>query len=163
MFGKRARKPLAAGAAAPAFELAGMDGATHTLSDLLARGPLLLAIYKVGCPTCQLTLPFLERIHSAGGALRIVGISQDNRFGTDRFQSTYRLTLPSLLDREEDGYPVSNAFGIARVPTLFVIEPDGVISMAAEGFSKAELEAIGRRAGVEPFRAGENVPEWKPG
>jgi peroxiredoxin len=160
---RRAGKPLAAGATAPPFELPGMDGAAHASSDLLARGPVLLAVYKIGCPTCQLTLPFLERLHQAGGALQIVGISQDNRFGTERFQSTYQLTLPSLLDREEDGYRVSNAFGIARVPALFLIEPDGVISMAVEGFSKAELEAIGRRAGVEPFRPGENVPEWKPG
>jgi len=163
MAGKRAGKLLAAGAMAPEFELAGVDGVRQSLSDLLTRGPVLVAMYKIGCPTCQLTLPFLERIHVGGGALQIVGVSQDNELGTRRFQSSLKLTLPSLLDREEDGYRVSNAFGIARVPTLFLIEPDGVISMAVEGFAKTEIESIGQRAGVQPFRRDEHVPEWKAG
>ncbi|SRR5258706_1567386 len=163
MAGKRAGNPLAAGAKAPDFKLPGMDGTPHALSDLLAQGPVLLALYKIGCPTCQLMLPFLERIHAARGSLQIVGISQDNELGTRRFQSAFQLTLPMLLDREEDGYQVSNAFGIVRVPTLFLIEPDGVISMAAEGFVKTEVEFIGRRAGVQPFRQDDHVPEWKAG
>jgi len=163
MWGKRERKPLAAGAKAPEFELAGLDGTRHSLSDLLTRGPVLVALYKIGCPTCQLTLPFLERIHAGGGALQIVGVSQDNELGTRRFQSSLKLTLPSLLDREEDGYRVSNAFGIVRVPSLFLIEPDGIISTAVEGFVKSEIESIGQRAGVQPFRRDENVPEWKAG
>jgi peroxiredoxin len=108
-----------------------MDGALHASSDLLARGPVLLAVYKIGCPTCQLTLPFLERMHAAGGALQIVGISQDNRFGTERFQSSYQLTPPLTARSRRDGYRVSNAFGIgARLAV-----PDragfGVISMGA--------------------------------
>ena len=163
MTGKRAGKALEAGAKAPEFELSGMDGARSSLSDLLTGGPVLVALYKVGCPTCQLMLPFLERIHAGGGALQVVGISQDHELATRRLQSSLKLTLPSLLDREEDGYRVSNAFGIIRVPTLFLIEPDGVISMAAEGFVKSEIESIGKRAGVQPFRSDENVPEWKAG
>lgn len=163
MAGQRAGKPLAAGAKAPEFELTGMDGGRHSLAGLLAQGPVLLALYKIGCPTCQLTLPFLERIHVGGNSLQVVGVSQDNNLGTRRFQSTYRLTLPSLLDREEDGYPVSNAFGIVRVPSLFLVEADGAISMAVEGFVKSEIEQIGQRAGVQPFTADDHVPEWKAG
>lgn len=152
---------LKAGAKAPAFTLDDMSGGKQTLSGVLARGPALLALYKISCPVCQLTLPFLDRI--AKGTLQVVAISQDEEPGTKRFQSTYGLSVPTLLDREQDGYPASNAFGISHVPSLFLVEPDGLISLASEGFIKRDIEALAQRSGVEPFRPDEKVPEWKGG
>ena len=82
---------------------------------------------------------------------------------TSRFRQRFSLTFPTLLDRQQDVYPASNAFGITNVPSLFLIEPDGVVSMAASGFGKADLEALGKRAGVTVFHPDEKVPEWKGG
>jgi peroxiredoxin len=152
---------LSPGSQAPWFRLSDLDGVEHSLADLLSRGPVLLVLYKISCPVCQMTLPILERI--ALGALQIVAISQDDVPGTRRFQSKYGVTLPTLLDREDEGYPVSNQFGIAHVPSLFLVEADGVISLVSEGFAKSDIEAIGARAGLPPFRANEAVPAWKAG
>jgi peroxiredoxin len=152
---------LTAGTKAPAFALEDLSGRRIALSEILTQGPALLAVYKIGCPVCQLTLPFLERI--ANVSLQVIGISQDDARGTGRFQQTYRLTMPTLLDPEDAKYPASNAFGITHVPSLFLVEPDGVISLASNGFSKRDLEAIGKRAGVEIFRPDEKVPDWKAG
>src|SRR5690349_17716705 len=107
---------LAAGAKAPEFALTQVSGEPATLSGLLAGGPALLALYKAGCPVCQLTLPYLERISK--GSLRVVAISQDAERETQRFLDNFRLTIPALLDPAEDRYPVSNAFGITSVPSL---------------------------------------------
>jgi hypothetical protein len=71
--------------------------------------------------------------------------------------------MPTLLDSEDEGYPASNAFGITHVPSLFLVEPDGTISLASEGFMKTDLEAIGARAGLPVFGAKESVPAWKAG
>ena len=49
------------------------------------------------------------------------------------------------------------------MPSLFLVETDGTISLAGSGFRKAELEALGARAGVQVFRQEDNVPEWKAG
>jgi peroxiredoxin len=152
---------LAAGAKAPSFKLDDLDAKAHSLKSLLDRGPVLLALYKISCPVCQLTMPYLERI--AAGSLPIIGISQDDERATRRFLKTYGIGMPTLLDREEDGYRVSNAFAITHVPSLFLVETDGIISLATSGFNKRDLEIIGHRAGVDPFRAEENVPEWKAG
>jgi hypothetical protein len=46
---------------------------------------------------------------------------------------------------------------------MFLIEPDRNISLAVSGFSKRDLEAIGKIAGVEPFRPGEKTPDFKSG
>jgi peroxiredoxin len=152
---------LQAGAKAPPFTLEDKSGVKHSLSDILARGPALLALYKIACPTCQLTLPFLDRI--ADGSLQVIGISQDDELGTAKFQEKFRATFPMLFDRDHDGYPVSNAFGISFVPSLFLVEADGNISLTSEGFNKRDLEAIGGRADVVPFGPEDHVPEWKAG
>jgi peroxiredoxin len=152
---------LSSASKAPPFTLYNLDGAPHSLTTLLSNGPVLLAIYKISCPVCQLTLPYLDRI--AGGKLQIIAISQDDPSNTRRFQTKFGVSLPTLLDREEEGYPVSNAFGITYVPSLFLIEPDGTISLTSEGFIKSDLESIGARAGIQPFRQDEAVPAWKAG
>jgi peroxiredoxin len=152
---------LAAGSKAPDFTLQDSSGTKFALHDALNRGPVLLAFYKISCPVCQLTMPFLERI--AKGPLQVIAISQNDARGTARFQQTYGLTMPTLLDTELDGYPVSNAFGITHVPSLFLIETDGSISLATDGFVKRELERIARRADLAMFGPDDHVPEWKAG
>lgn len=152
---------LKAGSQAPSFTLDDMSGAKHTLEEILSRGAALLAVFKISCPVCQLTLPYLDRLSK--GSLQIFGISQDDERGTAKFQEKFGVKLPMLLDREWDDYPFSNGLGVSHVPSLFLVEPDGTISMAVEGFVKRDLEAIGERAGVAPFGPDDHVPEWKAG
>jgi peroxiredoxin len=144
-----------------------VDGQAQSLEAILARGPALLAFFKVSCPVCQFTFPFLERIHkgqgSEDGRVQIIAISQDKAGATREFNQEYGVTFPTLLDESNTGYPVSNAFGIDTVPSLFLVEPDGSVSMSGRGFSKKDLETLGQRAGVAPFAPGEKVPENRPG
>ena len=93
----------------------------------------------------------------------MVAISQDDAESTREFDSEFGITLPTLLDKEEEGYPASNAYGLSHVPAIFMVEPDRRISLALMGFDKKGLEALGRRLGKEPFEPGEYVPEWKSG
>jgi peroxiredoxin len=152
---------IAAGTKAPEFLLEDMAGGKRGLSGILSQGPALVVLYKISCPTCQMTMPYVERI--AKGSLQVVAISQDDSLGTSRFQQKLGLTLPTLLDRESEGYPASNGFGITHVPSFFLVEPDGKVSFSATGFLKRDLEALGKRAGVETFGTDDDVPEWKAG
>ena len=153
---------LAAGATVPDFELRDLEGQAHRFSAMNADVPVLLAVFKASCPTCQLTLPFLDRL-GQGTKLRVVPVSQDEPDTTRAFLHRFGVTLPVLLDPASGGYAVSNAFGVAYVPSLFLVEPGGRVSFSSEGFSKRELLALGERAGIAPFREGENVPEAKSG
>jgi peroxiredoxin len=146
---------------APNFQLARLDGGTESLADLKAK-PAVLAFYKVSCPVCQMTLPFLERI-AQSGALQLRAISQDNAEASRRFNTEYGITFPTLLDSAEADYPASNAYQIAFVPSVFLVEPDGSIGWTMEGFSKAQFDELARRAGVAVFSADDHVPEWKAG
>jgi peroxiredoxin len=162
MWGKKKTAMLEAGVRAPSFQLTSLGGGKRSLEEILTAGPVLLAFYKVSCPVCQLAFPYIERI-AAGSSLQIIGISQDDESATKSFNQRFGVTFPTLLDQSKENYPVSNAYGISTVPSLFLVEKDGEVSKAFSGFSKRDLEAVGQRAGAKPFGPEDNVPEWKAG
>lgn len=162
MASRHQRKPLPTGARAPEFRLARLDGGESTLHDLIANGPVLLAFFKISCPVCQMTFPYLDRLHTPG-TLSVYGVSQDDEQDTRDFNREFGISFPTLLDREENGFAVSNAFGISAVPTLFLIGRDGAISRVVEGWVKREIESLASLAGAAVFRQDDNVPAWKAG
>ncbi|MGB6941940.1 MAG: TlpA disulfide reductase family protein [Bryobacteraceae bacterium] len=162
MFGRRTKVLAAVGAKAPAFRLTSLDGSARTLEDILSGGPALLAFFKISCPVCQLTAPYLERL-SANQAIQVIGISQDDANATRGFLDRFGVTFPTLLDRSSEDYPASNAFGITSVPALFLLERDGTIARALNGFSRRDFEELGAKPGVPFFGSEDHVPEWKAG
>jgi len=168
--GKKPMPTLSAGKSAPSFQLTTTTGEPVSLPGVLTRGPVLLAFFKVACPICQFTFPFLERMHlqlRPSGA-QILGIVQDNAPDALRFATTYGVTFPVVVDAP--AYKVSRAYGLTHVPSLFLIKPDGAVEIFSDGFSKADLLAIhkslARLVSATPpalFLPTENIPEFKPG
>jgi len=161
---------IVAGQTAPAFSLKSIDGTEYSLSKLLKRGPVFVSFFKVSCPVCQFTFPFLERLYKRYGGkdVTFLGISQDNARATKEFADEYGVTFPMALDAE--GYPASNAYGLTNVPTSFLIDSDGSVKIASLGFNKKDLEAVAaelsERGEMPPatlFRADESVPTERPG
>jgi peroxiredoxin len=161
---------IVAGTKAPGFSLQSLDGKEYTLGALMKRGPVVAAFFKVSCPVCQFTFPFLERLYKryGGEGVTFLGISQDDPRSTKKFTQEYGVTFPVLTD--EDGYPVSNRYGLTNVPTIFLINDDGTVTVSSMGFDRKDLETIAaslsdRRAmALTPlFRADEIVPANKPG
>lgn len=159
-----------AGHTAPALRLRGLNGSEYALTEALRKGPVVVAFFKITCPVCQFTFPFLERLYQAhrGDAVTCWGISQDDARDTKLFCQEYGITFPTLLD--EGGYPVSNAYGLTTVPTVLLIAPGGRVLVSSTGFSKRALQTIAAEialhVGKEPvpvFRPHEVVPDDKPG
>jgi len=162
MAARRQGQLLAIGTHAPGFRLARLEGGEVTLAGLTAEARVLLVFFKISCPVCQLTVPFLERLNASGG-LAVYGISQNDVEDTREYTSYFKVSFPILLDSEDEGFPASNAYGISSVPTMFLVEPDGSISRVLEGWNRIDMEALGVEAGIGLFREGDNVPAWKAG
>jgi peroxiredoxin len=163
---------IVAGNAAPGFSLKALDGKEYSLQTLLRQGPVVAAFFKVSCPVCQFTFPFLERIYKryGGDGATFLGISQDDARDTKDFAKEFGVTFPMVLDEKQKGYPASNAYGLTNVPTIFLIETDGTVKVSCMGFDKKDLEAIAadlaERKKIAPsalFLSGESVPAHKPG
>ena len=153
---------VSAGTPAPAFRLARLEGGEVTLAELTANARALFVFFKISCPVCQMTMPFLERLHASSG-LAVYGISQNDAADTREFNEYFKVTFPTLLDSEDQDFPASNAYRISSVPTMFLVEPGGVISRVVEGWNRIDMEGLAAVAGMTLFRPDENVPAWKAG
>jgi peroxiredoxin len=162
---------LSAGKRAPDFSLTAVDGAPFHLADALTKGPVVLAFFKISCPTCQYAFPFLDRLFRAysGMGVTLVGVSQNDAKDTQAFAREFGVTFPILLD-DPKSYPVSNAYGLTNVPTVFWIAQDAEIEIASVGWVKTEFEALNRKfaeSGKVPaatvFKPGEEIRDYKAG
>ena len=92
---------IVAGQTAPDFSLKSIDGTEYSLKKLLERGPVLVSFFKVSCPVCQFTFPFLERLYKRYGSEEItfLGISQDNPKASKEFADEVRRDIPRFIGR----------------------------------------------------------------
>ena len=169
LFGGQEMAALNVGDPAPDFALNTLDGKKFSLQEALERGPVVAAFFKVSCPTCQYTFPFLERLHKAyrNRNVTLIGISQNDRKDTATFVKEYGVTFPIVLD-DIRTYPVSNAYGLTNVPTIFWIARDGEIEILSVGWVKSDFAQINRKmaesaeaAQALVFRPGEDVRDFR--
>ncbi len=162
---------IVAGTMAPGFSLKSLDNKDYSLDSLIERGPVVAAFFKISCPVCQFTFPFLERLYKryGGDNVTFLGISQDDAKSSQNLAKEYGITFPILLD-DEKGYVVSNAYSLTNVPTIFLIDTDGAVKVSSMGFDKKDLETIAaylaerRKISLSPLsRPDEVVPANKPG
>ncbi len=156
------------GAPAVAFELPSLDGGPIRLSPD-GDGPTLLAFVEADCPTCQLTLPYLDRlarrVEPGGGQVLI--ISQDGPDATRGLLSQAGAKLPAALDSE---LVVSRRFDPPSVPALVLLDARLKVLATVVGFEKRGLNALAERmlsaVGLPPVEiapAGDGAPEARPG
>jgi peroxiredoxin len=163
---------LACGIDAPDFALTTLSGKPVILSDILKRGPAVLAFFKISCPVCQYAFPYIERMWQVHKPepVSFVGISQDSASDTQSFIKQYRLTFPVVLD-EAPRYIASNAYKLTNVPTVFLVDRTGEIQVSSVGWSRKDMEELNLKLSMmDPaqqqfpiFKPGEEVAEFKAG
>ncbi|HSB64421.1 MAG TPA: TlpA disulfide reductase family protein [Thermoanaerobaculia bacterium] len=151
--------------AAPRVRFRTTEGAILSTADVVARGhglPTLLAFFKTSCPICQLTWPYLERLHRAygGKAVHVVGVSQNDAASSRAYYAEHGGATFDLLLDPEPAFAASNAFDVESVPHLVLLSPEGLVEDVFAGWSKARMEALGARFAAKdvPF-----VPVVPPG
>jgi peroxiredoxin len=163
---------LGSGILAPDFTLSTLDGKRVTLSDMLKRGPVVLAFFKVSCPVCQYAFPLYERVAQANrnAGVTVLGISQNGPKDARAFGREYGVTFPIAIDDEANHYAVSNAYGLTNVPTLFYVAPSGEIEVSSVGWSKRDVDEVNAKLvafrGQKPsvlWRAGEAIQDFRAG
>lgn len=156
------------GATAPAFTLATGDDTVVTLGDGNAA-PTLLVFFKHDCATCDLTLPLVERLHTAlaSEGLRVLGISQDASAQTSDVVDRHHLSFPVAIDRD---LVISADYGFDAVPALVLVDADRTVLASFEGFARPDLLTLTDRAGAACGAAaprlvhdGDGLPEHRPG
>jgi peroxiredoxin len=96
---------IIAGQTSPEFSLKSLDGKEVSLGKLLEQGPVVAAFFKISCPICQFTFPYLQRLAEryAGAGVSIIGVSQDDASSTKDFNREYGIKFPTLSDFSGNG------------------------------------------------------------
>jgi hypothetical protein len=148
----------------PAHSLPDLDGVQRPLSAAWSEGPALVFIGHRDCATSRLTLPFVDRLHHRRpDRSSVIAVLQDEPPAARALMSDLGLTMPVLL--EAHPYALSAELGLRAAPTLMLVGADGRIVKAAEGFSRADLEAFAEALGITGglFTPDDTAPPRRPG
>jgi peroxiredoxin len=124
-------KALQVGDRAPDFELQNATGKKIKLSELTARGPVILTWYRGGwCPYCNIALrgfqKLLPEIRAAGATL--VALSPETADNSLSTAEKNQLDFEVLSDR---GNKVAHTYGVAyKVPKIVTEQSKGRLDLA---------------------------------
>ncbi len=102
-----------------------------TLGSLRGK-PAAINFWASWCTPCRQEAPTLDQLsHSLHGQARLVGVDWTDGISSARsFVSRYSWSFPNL--RDADGV-VGNRFGIAGLPTTYILNARGAIAQVLEG------------------------------
>jgi len=139
------------------FALTNQQGARI---DRASVGAAVVAFLKEDCPTCKQSLPVLNAAASQLSAARVIGIEQTQANRASLASSG--LAEFELL--EDLDLQVSFDATIETVPTLLVIDDQGVVLQRLEGFVRSEWQALVEQLAGKPLALDwDELPEWLPG
>jgi peroxiredoxin len=129
------------GQKAPDFELRNLKTKQpHRLSQYVGK-IIVLDFWATWCPPCKKSLPKLALIAKTYSEdVQILAISiDDSEDNAYRFIVDNKIDMLTLYDDEKE---VVGSYDIPAMPTLFIIDRDGVIRSLFEGYTEDSLEEI---------------------
>jgi thiol-disulfide isomerase/thioredoxin len=137
----RAAQP---GDAAPAFSLPAASGAATTLASL--RGSVVYVDFWASwCTPCRRSFPWMNALQARYGAqgLAIVAINVDKRRDdAERFLRDTPAQFAVLYDAQGI---VPSAYDVREMPSSFLIDRNGTVVLAEQGFRDERKDAVEAR------------------
>ena len=128
------------GSRASSFSLKTLDGEAVALGQTRSQ-VVVLDFWATWCPPCRAELPFIEKLRNEfAGQVQFFGVNDEDSGTVKSFlkKNSYELTV--LLDGKRQ---VHREYGVSAIPTLFIIDKQGVIR---EHFIGSRSEAKLRQA-----------------
>lgn len=119
---------LKTGESMPSFEVAMENGTLVRSVDLLGS-PSLLIFFNTGCSDCRKTIPLVQKAHvKFGDRVRFVAISREQHEKDVR--SWWDDNGISIPFSGQEGREVYEKFASSRIPRIYIMNSDGVITAA---------------------------------
>src|SRR5262249_20127725 len=104
---------------APNFSFHRLDGTLSTFESDARSRPLLLAFIETDCPTCRLSIPYLNRLwRELGERVDVLALSQDPEAPTRELIEQAGIEFPVSIDKD---LVITKLYDPISVPTLLLI------------------------------------------
>lgn len=118
-------------------------GKTVKLSDFRGK-PTVVVFWATWCPPCRREIPDLKELHKQYGpkgvALLAVAIDfRESKEDVARFRKDYDLPYTVLWDADNT---VSGAYAVEGIPTILLVDPQGVIRYRAHALDETFLSLL---------------------
>lgn len=147
--------PSLVGKPAPPLELPLLDGSSMRLQDHVGKDVVMLDFWATWCPPCRREMPVLAEVAQAyadrGVVLYAVNQGEDAETVKAYLDET-KLPITVALDTADaSGEP----YGIEGIPTLVVIDKQGVVQAVHVGFDPGLKETLSRE--LDQLLAGKSL------
>lgn len=145
------------GAPAPAWtNVTPLSGAPLSLASLRGK-VVILDFWASWCGPCRAIAPRLSALKDRLGAqgLVIVGITTDPAEQAAVFAERHAMRYPVVVDKDGD---TSRTYNVTALPTLIIVDKQGVVRDVVVGFGPDELEVSVRKLLAEPGVPSPSVP-----
>ena len=125
---------------APDFELKDLSGKKITLEQYIGTNIVILEFWATWCGPCRMTMAAVHNVREKFKNRGVVVFSVDQGEDSAKVKSFVEskgLKLHVLLDLDNE---VSRSYGVSGIPTLFVIDKQGVVKARVVGF-RPDLES----------------------
>jgi len=123
------RKSLRVGQKAPNFVAKRLDGSTFNLADYRGKKAVLIDFWATWCPPCVDEIPNIRKIADTyqTEGLEVVGVSLDrDQKALEDFVKEEKLNYVQVFYKEK-GQDISKSYGVWGIPSVFLIDKNGVI------------------------------------
>ena len=118
------------GAPAPKLSLTTLGGEPVSLERLHGR-VIVLDFWATWCAPCREQMPYIEKLRTAfGDAVQFYGVNDEESKTVQDFLKKNHYETPVLMDVH---YEAHRSYGIHAIPTLFIIDADGIVRMHIVG------------------------------
>jgi peroxiredoxin len=139
------------GKQAPDFKLKGLDGTEFTLAEYRGKKSVVVSFWASWCGPCRFEIPalanFYRQKHQPDSAFEVLAVSIDEDAEDARGAAKeWDVPFPVLVDSD---HTVADAYGVEGIPTIFVIDKDGMIKFGHVGYEMGMEFAVAQQLGIQ--------------
>jgi peroxiredoxin len=129
------------GAPAPSFDLQSASGSQSASPSTYAGRVVLVDFWATWCEPCRASFPHYQSLlNQYGSKIAVIGVSEDDdHIGIDDFASETGTHFPLVWDGDKS---VAESYQIKGMPTLFIIDQNGLIRFVHSGFFRGDEARI---------------------